>query len=126
MRRWVLRALAAIGALVAVLLAVAVPAATSTLPGFLDHHPARAWTLVAVLGLVSIGCAALSARAGEPSEQAGTAGRVQVGGVHAGRDLKIDGERNVVAGGDYSTHTNPNPSAPPDPATRPGRRRDRR
>jgi len=126
MRRWVLRALAATGALVAVLLAVAVNAATTTLPGFLDHHPGRAWSLVAVLGLVSIGCAVLSVRAGEPSTQGSVAGGSQVSGVHAGRDLKIDGEHNVVTGGDYISHATPDPPAPPGPATSPGRRRDRR
>jgi hypothetical protein len=125
MRRWALRTLAATSALVAVLLAIAVNAATATLPGFLDHHPGRAWTLVAVLGVTSIGCAVLALRPGEPSEQGGTSSEVRVGGMHAGRDLTIDGDHNVVVGGDYASHTTPDPPAAPglpEPQHRRGRR----
>jgi hypothetical protein len=110
MRRWVLRVLAAASALVAVLLAVAVNAATTTLPGFLQHHPARAWILVAVLGALSVGCAVLVVRASESAQQPGAAAKVQVGGVHAGHDLTIEGNHNVVTGGYYRPQTNPDPS----------------
>jgi hypothetical protein len=129
MRRWPLRGLAATSALVAVLLAVAVNAATATLPGFLDGHPGRAWTLVAVLGTASVGCVVLAVRAGEPGEpgeQRDTADKVQVGGVHAGRDLKLDGDHNVVSGGDYSNGTTQDASAAPSSLAWPRRRRDRR
>jgi hypothetical protein len=121
-----LRALAATSALVAVLLAIAINAATVTLPDFLDHHPGRAWALVATLGLASIGCAVLTLRASEPTQQGGTAGGVQVGGIHAERDLTISGEHNVVAGGDYIGSSTPDPSATPPDAARSGRRRERR
>jgi hypothetical protein len=124
MRRWALRALAATGAAIAVLLAVAVNAATANLPGFLNHHPGRAWALVAVLGLFSVGCAVLAVRVGESSNQHGAADKVQAGGVHVGRDLIVDGAHNVVAGGDYSSQTTPGPSTAPG-SVQPRRRRGR-
>jgi hypothetical protein len=122
MRRWALHTLAAASALVAVLLAIAVNAATATLPGFLDHHPGRAWTLVAVLAVVAIGGAVLAVRAGEPNQQDGTASGFHVGGIHTGGDLRIDGDHNVVAGGDYTSHTTPDPPAAPPGSPRRGRR----
>jgi hypothetical protein len=124
MPRWALRALAATSALVAVLLAIAINAATVTLPDVLDHHPGRAWALVAVLGVVTIGCAVLGVRPGEPGQHGGTAGGVQIGGVRAGRDLTIGGDHNVVAGGDYTSHsTSDSPAALGSPRPRPRRNR---
>jgi hypothetical protein len=125
MPRWALRALAATSALAAVLLAIAINAATVILPDFLDHHPVRAWALVVGLGVVTIGCAVLGVRPGEPAQHDETAGGVQIGGLHAGRDLTIDGDHNVVAGGNYTSHmTSDSPAAPGSP--RPRSRRDRR
>jgi hypothetical protein len=119
MRRWALQSLAAISTLVAVLLAVAVNAATATLPSFLEDHPGRAWTLVAVLGLVSIGCAVLAVRADEPRDEDGPAGGMRVGGVNAGRDLSLRGQGHTVVGGDQVT-------PPPRPDSPTARKRQRR
>jgi hypothetical protein len=120
MRRWALRALAATSAMVAVLLAVVVNVATATFPSFLDHHPGRAWTLVAVLGLVSVACAVLGVRAGEPSGRGSPAGGVRVGGISAGRDLNVRGRGHTLVGGDQVTTTSRQ-----DPSGEPKRRRRR-
>jgi hypothetical protein len=107
-RRPALRVVAAISALVAALLAIAVNAATSTLPRFLDGHPGRAWTLVGILTVSAIACAVASVRAGQPDEAPPTGIRVK--GLHAEGNLTIDGNGHTVVGGDHvaiTSHQNP-------------------
>jgi hypothetical protein len=99
-RRTMLGVLAGVNALVAALLAIAVNAATSTLPMILDQHPDRAWTLVAVLTIAAIACAVAAVRAGQPNGAQQPAG-ARNKGVHAGGNLTIGGQGHTVVGGDH-------------------------
>jgi hypothetical protein len=99
-RRPMLGILAATNALVAALLAIAVNAATSTLPKFLNQHPGRAWTLVGVLTVAAIACAVAAVRATQPDTAQAPDG-VRSKGVHAAGDLSIRGQGHTVVGGDH-------------------------
>jgi hypothetical protein len=102
MRRTILGVLAGLNALVAALLAIAVNAATSTLPRFLDQHPGRAWALVAVLTIAAIACAVAAVRAGQPDGAQPPVG-ARNKGVHAERNLDIRGRDHTISGGDHVT-----------------------
>lgn len=101
--RRLLVVLAGANALVAALLAIAVNAATSTVPQFLDQHPGRTWTLVGLLTAVAIACAVVAARTGQPTAQEQVPGEGRIGGVHAGGDLTIRGQGHTVVGGDHAS-----------------------
>jgi hypothetical protein len=101
-RRTMLAVLAGLSALVAALLAIAVNAATSTLPRVLDQHPGRAWALVAVLTIAAIACAVAAVRAGQLDGVQSPAG-ARNKGVHAERNLNIRGWDHTISGGDHIT-----------------------
>jgi membrane protein implicated in regulation of membrane protease activity len=120
MARWPLGVLAGANAALAVLLAIAINAATSVLPRVLTDAPLRAWLLVAVFAVGSVGCAVLLVRTGRSDSTTGDTGRGsgqgRVGGVHVGGNLKVAGSGNVITGGDHVSIATPSdqpPSAPP-------------
>jgi hypothetical protein len=115
-RRTILGVLAGLNALVAALLAIAVNAATNTLPEFLDQHPGRAWALVAVLTIASIACAVAAVQAGQPNGAQPPAG-ARNKGIHAERNLSVRGRDHTILGGDdLAISPQQNPPNQPDGA----------
>jgi hypothetical protein len=111
-RRPLLGILAGINALLAALLAIAVNAATSRLPTFLDQHPGRAWALVALLTVGAIACAVASVQA-DLSDKVQPPAGVRNAGVHVGGDLNIGGQGHTVVGRDHVAITPQDPSDEP-------------
>jgi hypothetical protein len=114
--------LAGVNAALAVLLAVAINAATSTLPRVLSDRPVWAWLLVALFAVGSVGCAVLLVRADRHQPATGGAsrgsGQRRVGGVHIGGGLKVRGDSNAITGGDHVSITTPQPPASSSPSRR--------
>jgi hypothetical protein len=103
MRRWQLGLLAAANAIVATLLGVLSNVAAQDLPPAVAQHPAVVWTAVGIFTVAAIGCAMLLLLGNHPSDgDHQRSARRSENGVHIGRDLRIRGEGNSVAGGDIS------------------------
>jgi hypothetical protein len=108
MRRWQLGLLAAANALIAVLLGVLSNVAAQVLPKTFVQNPRLVWAAVGVFTLTAIGCAtplALGRHSSGGTRQLSKP--PSQNGVHVGRDLRIRGDRNTVAGGDISNVDGP-------------------
>lgn len=116
--RWSLGALAAVNAVLAVLLAIAINAASTAVPRVLIDVPWRAWLLVAVFAIGSVGCTVLLIRADRSHPTTGDrgpgSGQRRIGGVHVRGDLNVRGSGNSITGGDHvsSVVSRQKPSSP--------------
>ena len=121
-----LAALAAVNAALAVLLAIATNAVANALPRVLSEEPWRAWLLVGVFAIASVGCAVLLVRVDRSHhtirDREPESGQRLVAGVHVGGDVNVRGSGNSITGGDHNSSTAPPQRPPPKPSRQPRRR----